>query len=826
MSAMRGSERLVDTLELASRWHALALAGVLGACGPSLPEPAAPPPAPEVPADKVGSGYYVRELPKGDNLPSDAKGKTVRPKVTDDFSGVPTSNEWWSSLIWHFEPENPYSENLYAHPFAARAQAGGLELSYPTEPEIKGHYYMFWHDRDLLVGLEGMHSPDARVASYSDWTVTAQFEANGGHLRATLGHGLPFVYFTRKGSAPVTVSLAQGKTSTVFHERGSVLGVSVGGHHYALFAPTGSQWKRDGDTFRSDLNGKDYFSVAVLPDSSPEALKLFHGHAYAFVTDTKVSWQYDEARAKLFTRYELVTEQKESARAPAEAPAAAPPAATKRAKKGKAKKAESEPSQAPVKEAVEGPHAFRKEPLVALYRHQWLHTPASFSSYSYVSPRGQMKLLVASEFTTELPWHGVLPTLPNVSDEERGRLGFFVKEDYKQDDLFPPGLGPKPERDTYWVGKSLGKHANVVQIADQLGDEDAREHLLQALKNQLQDWFDGHAPRHFYYDQTWRTLIGFPEAYSSSAQMNDHHFHYGYFVFAAAIVARYDPKWAEEWGDFVNLLIQDVANWKRDDTRFPFLRYMDPYAGYSQANGPQLFKEGNNEEASSEDINFSTGTMLWGATTGNKEIRDLGIYLYANQVSAIGQYWFDVDHEVWPKDFPHPVLAMVWGAGGWYNTWFDEDPNVIHGINFLPFNGGSLYHGLWPETVQRNYATLERLNGGQIWTWRDYILMYLAAAEPKRALELYQEDPHLGLEFGNSHASLHHWLHNLAVLGRLDTDVTADTPTYAVFTNQGSRTYVAFNPERSERTVRFSDGTTLAVPPREMKVQSNRQTGE
>jgi endoglucanase Acf2 len=804
---------------------ALALAGLLlAACGPSLPEPAAPPPPPQLASDKVGSGYYVTELPKGDNLPSDAKGKYVKPKVTDDFKDVPTSNEWWSSLIWHFEPDNPYSENLYAHPFAARAEAGGLALSYPTKPEIKGHYYMYWHDRDLLVGLEGMRCGDARVAAYSDWTVTAHFEGQGGgHLRATLGHGLPFVYFTRKGDEPVAVSVARDKAASlsVFHEQGSVLGVSVGDHHYALFAPSGSRWRRDGDTFRSDLGGKDYFSVAVLPDRSSEALKLFHRHAYAFVTGSKVSWKYDQAGAKLVTRFQLETVQKESGGAAAPVAPAPEPARPTNGKRGK--KQASAPLEAPLPapEPVADTRGFSKEPLVALYRHQWLHSFAPFLKYEYVSPRGKMKLMAGSEFSTELPWRGILPTLPNVAEEGQGQLEFYVKENYKQDDLFPPGLSQKPERDTYWVGKSLGKHANVLQIADQLGDEDAREHLLMALKNQLQDWFDGQAPRHFYYDETWRTLIGFPEAYMSSAQMNDHHFHYGYFVYAAAIVARFDPKWAEDWGDFVNLLIRDVANWKREDKRFPFLRYMDPYAGYSQANGPQLFKEGNNEEASSEDINFSTGVILWGALTGNDEVRDLGIYLYATQVSAIGQYWFDVDNEVWPEGFPHPVLAMVWGAGGWYNTWFDEDPNVIHGINYLPFTGGSLYHGLWPETVQRNYANLDKLNNGQIWTWRDYILMYLATADPKKALALYEEDQHLALEFGNSRASLHHWLHNLNVLGRVDKEVTADVPTYAVFSNDGKRTYVAFNPEGAAKTVRFSDGTTLEVAPRALKVRGD-----
>src|SRR5204862_1620069 len=129
-----------------------------------------------------------------------------------------------------------------------------------------------------------------------------------------------------------------------------------------------------------------------------------------------------------------------------------------------------------------------------------------------------------------------------------------------------------------------------------------------------------------------------------------------------AIVARHDPAWAKRWAPMVELLIRDAANWQRDDDRFPFLRWMDPYEGHSWANGPALFEEGNNEESSSEDVNFSAGTILWGSAIGNDAIRDLGIYLYATQTHAIQQYWFDVEDAVFPKNFEHTTVAMVWGA--------------------------------------------------------------------------------------------------------------------------------------------------------------------
>ena len=65
---------------------------------------------------------------------------------------------------------------------------------------------------------------------------------------------------------------------------------------------------------------------------------------------------------------------------------------------------------------------------------------------------------------------------------------------------------------------------------------------------------------------------------------------------AAAAIARYDGGWAKTWAPFLNLLVADAANADRRDKRFPFLRYMDPYAGHGWANGPSQYHDGNNEE--------------------------------------------------------------------------------------------------------------------------------------------------------------------------------------------------------------------------------------
>lgn len=752
------------------------------ACGPAHIGPRPQPPKPITASQPMAKGYFATEHPATELVVVDAAGKSVMPKVTSDFVGVPQTNDWWSSLIWQRDPKNPYSNNMFPHPLAVRARAEGLAIDYPTEPILKSREYMYPFDQDFVVGLEGLNSPDTRVASYSDWAVTTEWKSGGSQLRATFGHGMPFVYFSRVGRAAAVVTIAETKADgvSVWAESGGVVGITVGGgRHYGFFAPTGAAWKRDGRTIRSDLGGKDYFSVAALPDRSPQTLELYRRHAYAFINDTRVSWSYDQDTATLSTTFTVHSQLKDT-------------------QKG-----------------------LSPEPLLALYRHQWMNSQAPMLAEHYSSPRGTMKVMAGNSFTTSTKFSGVLPILPDSGKYDRGDLEKYVGKIYHESDHFPVGLSPKPDRDSYWVGKSFGKLATVAQIADEMGEGKIRDELLQAIQNELEDWFDGQMPAMFYYDRTWRTLIGMPQSYESGGAMNDHHFHYGYFVMAAAVLARYRPQWAKDWAPFVDLLIKDAANWDREDQRFPFLRCMDAYAGHSWANGPGQYETGNNQESSSEEINFSTAVILWGALTSNKAVRDLGIFLFANQVEAIEQYWFDIDKKVFPDGFGNPTVGILWGAGARYDTWFDNQPVMIHGINMLPFEGGSLYLGRHPSYVKNNYDIMSKRSGGFIYAWRDYALMYLALADPRKAIDMFDADPYFLPEFGNTIAWTYYWIHNLAVFGRVDTTVTADVPTYAVFKNNNVRTYTAFNSSNSEQTIKFSDGFALKVPPRTLAHRRN-----
>ncbi len=731
------------------------------------------------PANQVaaGLGRYATHLPPGEKPPSNAKGEAVKPKVTAAFQGPAPSNDWWSSLIWQYKADNPYSEPMFPHPLAMKAEARGLGVSYPSNVVLAPRSYSYPYARDLTLSVEGLEAPDTRVDAASEWVVTASWKGADAQAKpskamtATFGHGLPFVYVKKQGGNAVVELDAEGaKVATVFSDHDGTVGLTINGHHYGIFAPWGSSWVRAGATFSSTLEGADHFSIAALPDASPETLEAYRKHAFTFVTGSDVAWKYDVAAARLVTTFTLRTTE------------------------------------------VEKGHGLVGTPLMALYRHQWMATRAAFTPYTYVSSRGLMKVTDAASFETEERVHGVLPVLPDAGTYDRGTLRHYVKEAMAVDDLFPNGADGK--KDSYWVGKSLGKVATLVRIADQLGETEMRDELVTALKRELETWFSGVAPRYFAYDATWSTLIGIPSAYQSGYQMNDHHFHYGYFIHAAATVAAYDPAWAQDtkWGALVTLLAKDAANWDAKDTRFPRFRYFDAYAGHSWASGPAMFAAGNNEESSSEDLNFSQALVLWGAVTGNTEIRDVGMFLYETQVAAVSQYWFDVDREVFPKGFDHSAVGIVWGNGGTYDTWFDRNPVYIHGINILPITAGSLYLARRPDYVKRNYDSLVKTNRGAVQQWRDVMWMYLGIADAEQAVALYENDHYFDPEMGGSWASTYHWLYNLRALGSVDTTVTADAPSYGVFRKGATRTYAAYNPGAAPLHVTFSDGATIDVP--------------
>ena len=401
--------------------------------------------------------------------------------------------------------------------------------------------------------------------------------ASTSSIMATIGKGTPYAYYTFKNVEP-TISLGAGGTDLAIYKNSTssnILGVSLKNkkdgktHYYLISAPSGTTWVNAGGKLTAKMpTGKSYMSVAILPDGSDNAFELYKKYAFNFITDTKVEWKYLSNSSKVVTKYNVSTKNMETG-------------------------------------------ADGGDTIIALYPHQWRYTNSKFTGYTYETIRGTMKTVVGTNYSTTMQYNGILSSLPVTKDEEtvgkiKDQLGYLYS--YRKSKDNPKWIcfleGQYGGYDTYWVGKNLNTLSDAIWLADQFKDNDMKtmtNDMVEGVEDYLKFWFDPyrayidgqHVDDYFYYDKEYGTLIGYPTSYDSDKQLNDHHFHYGYWIKAAATVAMKDPQWAKEWGGMVYEMIGDIANANRDgssynknsETRYPFLRNFDIYEGHSWASG-------------------------------------------------------------------------------------------------------------------------------------------------------------------------------------------------------------------------------------------------
>jgi endoglucanase Acf2 len=718
------------------------------------------------PVMHLGLGSYTTQLPEG------AKGPSPTFHRSPGLRGKIPSNDWWSSLLWG---SNAFEQ--FPHPLAVKAERSGLRVFYPGANITAAKAAIFGGmpggTNDLILGDSAQSTfTNFTVEGWSDWFVTLKFAGAAAGLRVSYGHGSPYVFATTEGGR-IRVTFAKPPAVWAGDARSATLGVSINGRPYGLFGPTGATWEGIGGTTLTCQASTNYFSLAVLPDNTPGTLALFQRHAHTHVIDTRVEWRYDERRAQVTTQHKFSTLHYEGV---------------------------------------------ESSTLFALYPHQWRNgTGMDLLPYAYRSVRGLMKVGAGNSFSTTMTFPGVLPALPKAPGADSARIAALLETDFAK----PAGV----MGDTYWSGKQLGRLATAIPIAEIHGFGAPAKRLGTQLQASLENWFtaveSNGVPKRknlFYYDANVGTLIGYPASYGSDTELNDHHFHYGYFIKAAAEVARQEPAWGAEsqFGSLVKLLMRDIASPDRNDPLFPFLRCFDPYAGHSWASGHARFGDGNNNESSSEAMNAWCGFILFGEAIGDRTLRDFGIYLFTTEMTAIQEYWFNVHGDNFPANYPASVVTMVWGGKGANGTWFSSDPQMVHGINFLPLHGGSLYLGFPGAYAKKNYDALVReLGHDRFKYWPDILWMYRALSDGDDAERLFAEsDAGQKLEGGNSRVNTAHWIETLKLLGPPHPGVTADYPIYAVFQKEIQRTYAVYNFRKTPVTATFSDGFQFSVAPR------------
>ena len=714
----------------------------------------------------VGQGSYTTVFPG-----VDAAGRNGFPSGTPFVIGsaankpVPT-NEWWSHKI-----KNAHSSNLFNYPFTLETKNQGLVATYVPWGPIDAF-------DPVEIGVTGLNASAANVADHDDWTLTMDWQSGNHHFQAKTGVGMPFVYFEKNSSSTAQVVVNQGAVT----DSGSYLivkGVNNGAD-FAIYGPSGSTWTQNGNTYTSNLNGQNYWSLAFLPIGGNSDVLAFAFKKYAFVFPDlcTANWAFDEQSSVVTTTFNIQTDVKEGSDS-----------------------------------------LF----LQGLLPHHWANLASGSSvntSHEFRTVRGDLKLMEGNQFSVENTFYGILPALPDVNCRS---LTYDPAELKGKIDLIK-GDQLATWTDSYNEGQVMNRLIQTARIAQEVGDTSALNTIVVTIKDRLEDWLKynaGEVAFLFYYNDDWDALIGYPAGHGQDNNINDHHFHWGYFIHAASFLEQFSPGWAGDYGPMINMLVRDAASSNRQDPLFPYLRNFSPYAGHCWANGFASFPQGNDQESTSESMQFNSSLIHWGAVTGNDSIRDLGIYLYTTEQSAIEEYWFDMHQRNFGPNQQYGLVSRVWGNSYDNGTFWTADIAASYGIELYPIHGGSMYLGhnltyanqIWSE-IEQHTGILN--NAPNVNLWHDIMWQYRAFTDPDQALALYNSYPDRELKFGVSDAQTYYWLHSMKVLGAPDTTITADHPLAVAFQGGGNTIYVAQNYGVASLDVTFSDGYVLTVPAGEL----------
>jgi len=740
----------------------------------------------------------------------------LQPQLTGAALAKPTpTHKWWGSISFMGEMtvgNADHAAYITPDPMTARITEKGVRvMGIPAglTTTNDGFYYPipdpFSEVFDGLAIGNSLHSNmEGYLKDHSDGSVTVEWQSGGqAVMQATFVHGSPYVYFKAyDGDLVIRTLREDGGEKGTFYQQGNSLGIwtSVAGNTNN-FLVTG-----EGTTTFSNITTNEI----TLQNTAKEFTLTYLPHLGGVPNDTLSS--FFEAKARNVVAAVSI-----------------------------------DYSVNQTTNAVTVSHRYLNaqgtavETIAGMLPLHWKNSSQSTSAYKIRSGRGNIKFSETAQFSYQLPYVGVLPSLPSIDGTfDKTKLTNLVN------DFIAQGAESwNTHTDAYWSGKNYNKVAELIAIADANDMATQATTLRDWLKSELSDWFtadtDGSLDinKYFVYDEQWNTLLALEESFMSHQQLNDHHFHYGYFVRAAAEICRTDKAWcgAQQYGPMIELLIRDYAGGK-DDVMFPYLRNFDPANGFSWASGKVNFARGNNNESTSEAANSYGAIVLYGLITGNSELTDRGIYLHASTTAAYWEYWNNIDkynnvgetEDNFPSGYDKMTTSIIWGDGAVFSTWFSPAFAHILGIQGLPTNPLTLHTGLHAEYMA-DYVTLglaESANGkpsGLVADqWRDIWWNLWAMTDANAAIADYDSATSYTAEAGETKAHTYHWIHTFSSLGHLKTGtgaLTADYPAAMAFDNNGETSYVVYNFSDQTLTVNFSDGKSVSAVPNAFTLVTN-----
>jgi endo-1,3(4)-beta-glucanase len=400
--------------------------------------------------------------------------------------------------------------------------------------------------------------------------------------------------------------------------------------------------------------------------------------------------------------------------------------------------------------------------MLALPHHlDRLTGPATTASVSYPTPHGTMQAVRGNAWTLTyaLPKIDFAPPRP-IDPAQTAAIRTAMTNDLGEVGQQVAGYSII---DPYDAFRRFAALARIAQIADELGDAQTANLARQSLEPWTSRWLEGNSTNDLVYDTSWGGIVvqgGLQTAdyYYYNGYYNDHHFHYGYMIYAAAVTAKPsvgDAAWldANKHREAVTALVRDIANPSPADPYFPPFRMFDWFFGHSWTLGILHDGRGRDQESSSEAVNAWYAVSLYGKAIGDDNMQNVGRLLAGMEIAAAQKYWqVPKASTVYP-----PVLSDIGVAANPHSlmvdfeTYFGMQDEYMYGIETLPFTPIS-EDLINPRWVSDRYdeRIKPRFAAGIDPNWVAYMYMMLAAADPKGAATAMAASPPPMYLWGNS----------------------------------------------------------------------------
>ncbi|KAL4866892.1 hypothetical protein BDV12DRAFT_198745 [Aspergillus spectabilis] len=346
------------------------------------------------------------------------------------------------------------------------------------------------------------------------------------------------------------------------------------------------------------------------------------------------------------------------------------------------------------------------------------------------------------------PWSIASGNAPQLSPSSQAAIWSAAATELQQDIDGQSNLNSM-----YYSGKALSKFATIIYTVDRLlGDRAMAAPALDRLKQSFARFVQNRQQHPLVYDTVWKGVVssasygGDVGADFGNTLYNDHHFHYGYFIHAAAIIGSLDPSWIAGNRDWVNMLVRDAGNAASNDPLFPFSRSFDWYHGHSWAKGLFESFDGKDQESSSEDAMFAYALKMWGRTIGDASMEARGnLMLGILRRSFTNYFLMESDNVNHPLNFiGNKVTGILFENKVDHTTYFGNNLEYIQGIHMLPLLPSSSYirsqrfvREEWNAMFASNAAApAEKVQGG----WKGVLYANLALIDPAASWRFFSQE--------------------------------------------------------------------------------------